>query len=439
MKPFALALLSIWLALPASAQTVDALSRVEINTFTASNANRTLALCLLADTQNAVSSDNAEQTPNAATDCSLASSCTGASCIASPYCSGSWHNTGRILMQNLAYELTGQWEKIDYSAIDGNDNVRSKKPHPLDNSRCDAILSLGDMTDVPSGTDLGYGDYEEASAATLTSLGYDYQHETNKAFWRIIDESGIPYVLNQGNHDPWVWWADLFTTFNIEGKSYFHEREPTFGLSYAVLIPTRLGKPLCVISYAFSDQYHDTDAYPTRESDNYAWVASVTGCGGNYPTVFVGHYALVASGVPGNSGAAPAFAQLTGGYYALPGVAGASEIFMGAGGHDYPVATKSNFTGLFGADADALVYTFMSNWQETNRHDSNDSGLGVTTSDGNGGAYTVVMIDANASRICGHDWSPYWQARSSRANGQNHGAEQMSSICFDFNFDARFP
>ncbi len=443
MRLAALALLSAWLAMPVAAQTVDALSRTEINTFTASNANRQLTLCLLADMQNTVSQDDFDGI-GGVTGCPVtAGYCTGASCTSSPYCSGSWHNTGRILMQNLAYELTGQWEKIDYSAIDGSDNVQSKKPHPLDNGHCDAILSLGDMTDVPN--DSGYGNYVASSAATLTSLGYDYQHETNKAFWGIIDKSGIPYVLAQGNHDPWVWWADLFTTFAIEGKSYFYDREDVYGLSYAALIPTRLGTPLCVESLAFSDSYIDPNnpSQTTRGADVLAWAISNVGCGGDYPTVLIGHAEITIGGGLSFAADGVRIVDITG-IAGSPGATGTSEVFMAAGGHYIGVegmtpSVKTSFTGRFGADADQTVYTFFSNWQEVNRHDTNDAQLGITASDGNGAAYTIVQIDANSSRICSHDWSPYWQTRNSRGNGQNHGEELMSSRCFDFDFDARYP
>ena len=53
-------------------------------------------------------------------------SCIGANCEKSPYCKDSWYRTGEILLDNMAYSMTGQWQKIDYSAIKGRDDVQSK-------------------------------------------------------------------------------------------------------------------------------------------------------------------------------------------------------------------------------------------------------------------------------------------------------------------------
>ena len=74
----------------------------------------------------------------------------GASCEHSPYCKGTWFDTGRQLLRNLAYDLTGQWEKEDYAGIGELDGATAPRTGPPDHPRCDAILSLGDMIDIPS-------------------------------------------------------------------------------------------------------------------------------------------------------------------------------------------------------------------------------------------------------------------------------------------------
>lgn len=409
---------------------------------TSSNHEHDMTICLVPDVQNMASQNDFDAVGGKTSCPGLPGYCTGNGCIKSIYCHQSWRNTGNILLRNMAYSLTGQWDKIDYSNIRGNDNVLSKLGHSLDHARCDLILDLGDMTDVPNNS--GFGNYVASSRATLDSLDYTYQFNAIKDFLGVIDKSGIPWVINQGNHDPWVWWDDYFTMFGIENKSYFYEREPTWGLSYAVLVPNPTEVPICVVSIGFSDALYDPNApgEGTRGADVLTWATNVTGCGGDYPTILIAHNQVGEDGEPHSGGmVTPQVVTLTGiapGTY--PGTAGVNEIFMIAGGHwtSSSDTAKTSYTGLFGVSADAAVYGFFSNKQELDRHPSPVDDTGITASDSNGGLYTVIILSPDNNSLCAHDWNPYWQVTNGTSNGQKNGTG-TSSECFNFDFYGRFP
>lgn len=410
--------------------TTGAVSGVDLRDFN---------ICLLADMQNVVSAEAGAGLDDPLTDCSTVGyGCTEPYCTKSDYCTVSWKYTAEQFMKNLAYDLTGQWDKIDWTGLVGRDNVLVKPGRAIYHQPCDLVLSLGDMTDVANGS--GYGNYVASSAATLDGLGLTYQHTTNKMFWNLVNESGIPWMIHQGNHDPWAWWDELFTLFDIENKLYFYEREPTYGLSYAILVPTGWGKSVCVVGIGFSDTFFDVGAQPNRGADILTWATSVVGCGANHPTVMIGHSQVGEDGEPHSAGTVPQVVTLTGiapGTY--PGTAGVNEIFMISGGHHLTTDSgKTSYTGLFGVSADATVYGYYSNWQETNRHGTQAT-YGLTEKESNGAWYTIVTLQPDRDRICAHDWSPYWQTpNGGTANGQTAGIG-TSAGCQAFDFDTRFP
>ena len=412
MKSFALALLSAWLALPVAAQTVDAKSRVDINTFTASDANRQLTICLVPDIQNMVSSSDFDA-EGGASNCAVTTGyCTGSSCTASPWCSVSWRNTGEILLRNMAYSLTGQWTSIDYSAIDGTDTVRSKRPHPLDHGPCDLIAGLGDNLDTAN-----LREYNELTADML------HQYAMAKMFWTIIRDSGIPFIIARGNHEGEGTFEQLLADLGVSGLSFYHDGDAD-GEQYAVTFPTRIGKNFCALTLDDDIESDTGDEYTAGEK---AWILATAGCGSALPTILIGHI------IVGTTGALGVYAT------DITGNAAGDPIFIVAGGHytpGLPISVKTSTTNL----AAKTVFTFFSNWQEWNRHNTNVGGNGISTSDGIGGAYTVIQIDANSSRFCAHDWNPYHQSRSSKGGTQDNGATELySSECVDFDFDARFP
>lgn len=444
MRGFLLVLLvGVWTATTASGQTTTFGFGGNVATQGGSGKNlRDFNICLLADMQNVVSAEAGAGLVDPLTDCSTVGyGCTEPYCTKSDYCTVSWKHTGELFMQNLAYDLTGQWSKVNWTGVTGRDNVLVQPNRPLNHQPCDLVLSLGDMTDVPNNT--GYGTHVASSAATLDGLGYTYQHETNKAFWSIIDQSGVPYMLHQGNHDPWAWWDELFTLFGIASKSYFYEREPTYGLSYAILVPTGWGKSICVVGIGFSDTFFDTDAQPTRGADILTWATSVVGCGADHPTVMLGHSQVYIDGTLSTSGANPQIITMVGPVSTIyAGLAGLSEIFLVAGGHHVTTgsltSSKTSLTGQFGLDTDQTVYTYYSNWQETNRH-ATQATYGFTEKESNGAWYTVVTLQPDQDRICAHDWSPYWQVTNGGTTNGQVANITTSAGCQAFDFDTRFP
>lgn len=402
---------------------------------------RNYLICGVPDTQNMVSQSDFDAYGGAYSCAANPSFCVGENCANSKYCNLSWRNTGQILMNNLAYNLTGQWDRIDYSKIKAVDNVKSNFPNPPNHRKCDLIIGFGDMADVPNTS--GYGNNIDNSLATLESEGFTYQFNTVREFWAIIDQSGIPYIFAHGNHDPWAFYIDLFDRLGVADKSYFYTKEPTYDLSYAILVPTSLGKPLCVINVAFSDIYTDAVGQPTRVDDTNTWLTATVGCGGDYPTIIVSHASVsddpltpaLVDTITDN----PIVEQI--GNVSEAGTAGTSEIFMVMGGHHLGTeSVKGSVTGLFGADADQSVFLYYSNFQEQDRHQSGTmNGISTTASDSVGGLYTLIDLQPDRDRLCAHDWNPYFQtAQGGSVNGQASNVT-TSSGCQDFDFDVRFP
>jgi hypothetical protein len=115
----------------------------------------------------------------------------------------SWYRTGEILLDNMAYSMTGQWEKIDYSAIKGRDDVKSRATKSLDHPKCDMILGLGDMMDI------SFPPAKLCTPAVLDKASPTdnyHQYEAVLRFWQIIKASGILSRAAR-NHDP----EDCFT------------------------------------------------------------------------------------------------------------------------------------------------------------------------------------------------------------------------------------
>ena len=373
---------------------------------------RTTTICLVPDIQNMTSmSDGVVANPSV--DCSQTEGayCTGASCVSSPYCSASWWQTGRILLDNMAYSLTGQWSAIDYTAVKHADNVLSKRGHALDHGRCDAIIGLGDNMDT---TDL-------RTYAQLTS-DMVHQYEMAIGFWRIVKASGIPYIIARGNHDGEGAFDTLITALGVESEP-FHYAIHSERDQYAIKFSTKTGKDFCALTLDDDAASEVGDEYTASEA---AWVLSNVGCGSDLPTILVGHEIVISD----------AGATLLSSASTVTLNAGAGEVFIVAGGHYTDSAISRKVEGTNGSGA--AIFKFFSNWQEMNRHNTNLNGNGITTSDGNGGMYTVISVDAGNSRICAHDWTPYWQSRGTVGNGQDT-TQLASSTCFNFNFDTRFP
>lgn len=365
--------------------------------------------------------------------------CTGASCIKSPYCDISWRNTGQVLLSNLAYDLTGQWNKIDYSKIHGPDTyAKSRRANAPDHDKCGVIVSLGDMANITSSDnniagDAGNETIETSTIASLAASDLDYQRQAVLAFWGIIKASGIPYIPMQGNNDPWIWFPDLLTKTGFESESWFYTKEATYGRSLAILVPLWGAKKLCVISSSF-DFTSDGAGKRTQYS---TWLQATVGCGANHPTLLATHDQVSATtGQPG-TGAAPVI-----GFGADPGIAGMSEIFMFAGSHIGDIGAgslKTSFTGLFGADANQTVFSYFTSFVDSQRHIDNLDGSGYTTSDFAGGAYTVVSLQPDRARICAHDWGTYFQSTTSFTAPGEGVYSVPTANCLAFAFDTRFP
>ena len=406
--------------------------------------SRRFRLCLVPDTQNVVgqiSSQHTDTDPTAyVANCKTDSAdggCTGAYCNQSPYCHVSWRETGRIMLRNLAYELTGQWNLVDWSKIKGPTSIVSTSTTPLNHGGCDAIVSLGDMEGIPSGTD---GDPNNATIesytyAQLQSSNYSYQVDGITQFWDIIRRSGIPYLPLQGNHDNWITFKARMVELGIESESWFYEKEALYELSNAILVPMWNDMSLCIVGLSWADSNFDD----TRQGESVTWMTSVTGCGNNYPTFVSTHNEVLEDGTIISVGASPVLETILG-VNGAAGTAGMADIFGVAGGHyiTSDTSTKSSVTGLFGADPSADVLTWFTNWQQEQRH-SAAAPYGSTPSDSNGAFYTIIDILPDRDLICSYDWSPYWQTTNgSTAKGQTAGII-TTNACVAFDFDVRFP
>jgi len=411
-------------------------------------AERDITICLVPDTQNQASaSDNGVLLP--ATTCRVdatSGSCVGGFCEKSPYCTGSWYKTGEILLDNAAYSMTGQWEKIDYSAIKGRDKVQSKLDHTLDHPRCDLILGLGDMMDIsfPPGKMCTPEVLDHASPTDSY-----HQYEAVLRFWEIIKASGVPFLPLRGNHDPEDCYAKLMSALDFESLPFYFSKSSSgrtpgsgepgkvdgallSGQSYAIKSEIA-GQTLCAVGVV--DAIAD-DAWAGPAMTDVAFCKAAIGCGGKFPTILTAHGAVLPTGEIENAGD-PALGTLRDGCIRDPNNA---EVFAVAGGHWTSPVRSSMKASEVVPETGQRVWKLFSNWQEMNRHNGGRPSLpeGITPSDGQGGVYTVVTISRAKKKICAHDWNPYFQTRSERGNGQEPGLIAMSELCEDFDFDARF-
>ena len=386
--------------------------------YTQSASYRDTRLCVLGDVQNMVHQvDAVTPFPGFLANCATVAGfgCEGGFCADSPYCEGTWENTGARLLNNVAYSMTGQYEKIDYTGLSGHDRIQTRLSNMLDHGRCDIIISLGDMNDIDDGR----------AGLTYDQLGDGEQRQLRitESFWTIIANSGIPFVPLQGNHDTDEFMVNLFASLGITQRSFYYATTPN-GRGIAIKAPTPTGKDFCVIGYPW-----------TTSAENTTWAIDNAGCGAGLPTILLWHNSIASNCAINNSPSGTVVQDNP-----------VSEIFMAAGGH----LTNTNFscmeetTQLFDTDADASVWTLYLNAQEANRHSFGfgvTQGMGPTPSDSNGGVYAVVTIHPNASRICGKLWNPYWQVSDFTSNGQDggSGATDFSQECWTFAFDTRFP
>jgi hypothetical protein len=405
-----------------------------------SAAAQDIHICLVPDTQNqAGATDSAVVLPDSTCRVDpIKGSCVGASCEKSPYCTNSWYTTGEILLNNAAYSMTGQWEKIDYSAIKGRDKVLSKQSESLDHPRCDMILGLGDMMDI------SYPPAKMCAPAVLDHAGTTdsyHQYEAIEGFWRIIQASGVPFLPLRGNHDPEDCFSKLMRALEFESLPFYYSKSVSSGpaggavlagQSYAIKAEIA-GKTFCAVGVQDAVA---NDVWPGPALTDVAFCDAAIGCGGNFPTILISHGAIHPTGAIDNSGD-PTLGTLRDGCVRDPNN---SEVFVVAGGHwTNPVTTSVKASEVI-PETGKRVWKLFSNWQEMNRHNGGRQSMpeGVTPSDGQGGVYTVITISPAKKTICAHDWNPYFQTRSERGNGQEAGLIAMTELCEDFDFDERF-
>ena len=399
---------------------------------------RSVFICGIPDTQSEVSM-NAYIQVGPEIDCKPWQdppfrNCVGTYCDKSVWCSTTWRATGRTLMRNRAYALTGQWDKIDFTGADPNglDKTRSHWANALDHPRCDVILSFGDMSDVQDGivaTDPSYAQLDANSR---------HQIDVVAEFWTIIRASGIPFLPLPGNHDPTKTYRDLMTgVLSFQSLPFYYAHEPTKTLEYAIRFPTATGKQLCVIGL-MSDSSLSPDTLDLTQSN---WVLSTIGCGAGLPTIVVQHEGstlasqldLVApSGVlnPGD----PANVVLD---------PGNSEVFLIAGGHFLTTPSTKAFSGSAGPGGFDYLALY-SNWQNLPRHDLGGTcpacvPYGNSTRDSAGLWHTVIELNPARSQLSAHDFSPYWVRTQSVGIPLTSYAEMTSQISVSFPFDTRFP
>jgi hypothetical protein len=401
-------------------------------------ADRAVHLCFVPDTQHLTSSINwlrERETCRADNKDAPALkvtkfTCSGAACEHSPYCKGSWFETGRQLLRNLAYDLTGQWEKEDYTGIGELDGATAPRKGPPDHPRCDAILSLGDMIDIPSfpaGNEFTWLAPRGGTAYAVRDPDYDDLPAWQKAqadvidedFWRIIRASGIPYLPVPGNHDPPKLFRRLVSSLELTSAPFFHAQEPTRKQENAILFKTPTGVPFCALNLSEGIVFKATKA-------EVRWVVDHVGCGGGHPTILIQHGGVFGPRLMGNTPEVVMQAAAT-----------TDEIVIVAGGHwGSPVSTKLERRNGVNDRQQFLLY---SNWQEVAIHTGGAESRphGATELYGGGIYYTVVRIDPVAKTFSAWDWSPYWRSRQMGKVGTNGPA--TSALEKGYDFDAVFP
>lgn len=325
-------------------------------------------------------------------------------------------------MTNLAHHLNGDDELVNWSTISGNDHVTSPSQGRLDHT-CNAVISLGDMADINDpvvALNLPENQLEAAQ------VGANNQISLVKKFWSIITR--VPGLPGRGNHDPNDPFINLMeTTLNFTARSYYYSREPTRHLGYAILVPTSLGRPLCIINV----NDNSISGISGQNSADRSWFSSTIGCGGGYPTIAVGHsmYAYT------YGGAADVYTSaFASNIRAILDVN--PKVIMVASGHQVlagliPESRKQLFTTGGGN----TLFGLGCNWQEGNTHGTVvNYPYGNTPSDGAGMFYCVVQIDADAKTISSWDYSPYW-GRHDRADNELQAITH--EVVFPLDIDAR--
>jgi len=356
--------------------------------------------------------------------------CSGTSCAQSPYCKGTWFDTGRQLLRNLAYDLTGQWDKEDYTGIGELDGATKPRLDPPDHPRCDAILSLGDMIDIPSfpaGTEFDWTKKLGGTAYVSNNPDYadlpDWQKaqadSIDRDFWRIIRGSGVPYLPVPGNHDPPKLYRRLTAALLFDKSPFFYKAEPTRRQQNAILFATPTGKKFCALNLTEGIVFRSTP-------DEVQWVVDNVGCGGGYPTILLQHGGVLGEKLLGDTADVVTHrAALT------------KPVFVVAGGH-WGVAQSSKVMRLNALNLRRQLLLY-SNWQEVALHSGGSSCQpnGASEVYSGGLYYTVVEIDPVAKRVRAWDWSPYWRSRQMGNVGT--GGPSTSAIDTEYDFDAIFP
>lgn len=390
---------------------------------------RKVRLCLMPDTQNLTNEggeDGEIILRNADTTCGQhpenlppSQTCVGEKCNTSRYCDTSWAKTGQIEVNNMAYELTGQYSKIDWSTIRGGDDGDTSALSNWTNQKsgisgCDVIISLGDIADE--------GDIPDEPYASKTPK-YQRNWDRSLIYWKIIHNSGIPYIPNRGNHDARQVYAEWFIpNLDFASKPFFYAKEPTRGTATAIKLPmTNTGKPLCILSNNL--QSVDALAVPVNSAEM-AWIRDNSGCGAGYPTIIIAHdLVLSATTHIVITPSVPSYDTI---------LAAHPEIFAMFGGH----YISSSVAGISGG---GVIHVF-SNFQEEPRHAAVPDGW--TGRDSGGTVWRAVIIDPRFSQVVTYDWSPYWEtlgAFPSYYVPPSHPTLVMSKQLISFNYDARFP
>lgn len=371
-------------------------------------------VCLLPDTQSQARVVPGWPYIGSPNDCRAATDCTGASCTKSPYCKGNWNATGYQQYMNEAYDLTGQWDRIDWTGITGpNDRIQQRPFMPLDHPRCDLILSLGDMMGADDGM------VALLPACTLTAQGEQYNsYLATRDFWTIIKASGIPFNTLIGNHDTKSCYTQLvWTDLGFASLPWFYSKTAD-NLSQTIKTTIK-GKTFCAVGYKDA-----LAAANYGEATDIAYVRANIGCGGNFATFQVSHGGDI-GGTFDHAGSGEVF-YVPWGHYTVVIGSGTNEVQTNGGG-------------------EWAMWDFT-NFQNATRHfafiETDGAGLGSTPRDGYGGAYEIVHISPGRNLICSHEWSPYWQSSNLIDNGQEDLGGlgyTMERRCDTVDFNARFP
>jgi hypothetical protein len=410
---------------------------------------RKIRVCAIPDTQNQIGdSGNLSIFQNDPNSCiltppgqgSFTSQCFGEWCNHPRWCGSTWKDTGRVMWQNQARVLTGQYDKVNWENITGGDTrPRNNWPDNHGAMACDVIISLGDINSYADDSTK----YTKAGSTPLQLLSYN----ASVAMWKIIADSNIPSIIDRGNHDPNDIIANLWADSGLSGKSYVRAIESTSHVAASVLVPmTNAGKPLCIIT----TNSLGAVAGDTQSATETIFDKNQSGCGGSYPTILVGHEMVSPNAVYATdptSATDCSVQPVTGtGILAVPGE---TNIFMVLGGHflNAPSCTEFVPAGTAGGNVSDYFSVFY-NQQEAATHYFNGFTFdtypyGNSQASGGGGQLLFILIDPEFNTISMRNWSPYFEASGDPSavdptafatNPANLPVRQ-----FTFNFNARFP